>query len=58
MLAEIILIISSVFIFRGLWHLMDKVEFMDSVEFLWFSVIIGIVITIFTFHYLKGKNKN
>ncbi len=39
---EIVLVLSSVLIFRGLWHLMDFVDEMNSVYFLAVSFIAGI----------------
>jgi len=43
---ELILILSSVFIFRGLWVLLDRIPFMhhDGAQYL--SVVIGITLTI------------
>ncbi len=53
--AELLLITGSVFIFRGLWHLMDKIDFMNSSFFLWFSFAFGIIVSVFSFHYLMKK---
>jgi len=47
---EVILIISSVFIFRGLWTLMDKVEFLNKSSTHAFLLIFGIVITFIALH--------
>lgn len=41
---ETLLIIGSVLVFRGLWHLMDKVPFMDEPYFLAFSFFTGLVL--------------
>ncbi|HLC54349.1 MAG TPA: hypothetical protein VJK07_01840 [Candidatus Nanoarchaeia archaeon] len=40
---ETLLILGSVLVFRGLWHLMDKISFMDDVSFLIVSSFIGLV---------------
>lgn len=41
---ETLLILGSVLVFRGLWHLMDKVSFMDSEEFLFISLFVGLAL--------------
>lgn len=41
---ELVLLIGSVLMFRGLWHLMDKVPFMDEPYFLFFSFVVGLVL--------------
>lgn len=40
---EVVLILSSVLIFRGLWHLMDYVINFNSAEFLVVSSFVGIL---------------
>ena len=42
---ETLLILGSVLVFRGLWHLMDKVPFMDDEPFLFLSLFVGLVLT-------------
>lgn len=42
---ETLLVLGSVLVFRGLWHLMDTVPFMDSVPFLAVSLLVGLVLT-------------
>lgn len=42
---ETLLILGSVLVFRGLWHLMDKVPALDEVSFLTFSLVAGLVMT-------------
>lgn len=46
LLAEFLLIIASVFIFRSLWLLMDKIAFLSTITALIVMLIIGIGITI------------
>lgn len=41
---ETLLILGSVLVFRGLWHLMDTVYFMNHVLFLFASLVVGIVL--------------
>lgn len=41
---ELILIISSVLIFRSLWLLMDTVEVLNAERTLWITLIIGMVV--------------
>lgn len=41
---EVILILSSVLIFRGLWLLLDSVINFNSMEFLIASLILGVVL--------------
>jgi len=52
MLAEIILIVASVFIFRGLWLLLDTFPVMHERWTLWLSLIIGILVTIPAIRYV------
>ncbi len=54
--AEIILLLASVFIFRSLWILLDKIPFMHNNLILVFSFIFAIIIIIVSFHYII-KNK-
>ena len=42
---ETLLILGSVLVFRGLWHLMDKVPMMDETLFLALSLVVGLVLT-------------
>ena len=46
---EIILLLASVFVFRGLWTLLDKVEWMTSTTALIRSLVIGVVLTVIAF---------
>lgn len=45
-LAEIVLIIASVFIFRGLWLLLDRIEIMNRNGAFWISLVVGIMVSI------------
>ncbi len=54
---EIILLLSSVFVFRSLWTLLDKIPLMNTNLFLIFSFIIAIIITILSYHYIINNSK-
>lgn len=44
--AELGLVVSGVFIFRGLWTLLDSVPFMQTPLALWLSLAGGVAVTI------------
>ncbi len=44
--AEVVLVIAGVFVFRGLWMLLDKVTFMHGTPALWLSLILGGIVTV------------
>ena len=46
LICELLLIIASVLIFRGLWMLMDKIKFMNSDWAMVGSLIVGVLVTI------------
>ena len=46
---EIVLLVASVFVFRGLWTLLDKIEWMSSTSALIRSLVIGVVLTVIAF---------
>jgi len=50
--AEVSLIVASVFIFRGLWTLLDRVPFMNGDTALWVSLVIGIAASIPALRYI------
>lgn len=56
-LSEVVLLISSVFIFRSLWTLLDRVDFMYSLSGLWVSLILGTVFTIISLRYIIKSGK-
>lgn len=43
--AELVLVVAGVFVFRGMWTLLDKIEFMHSKPALWLSMILGLAAT-------------
>lgn len=56
--AELVLIVASVFVFRGLWTLLDLVEFMNHPVALALSLVLGTAATIWALHLLirsKGR---
>ena len=50
---EIVLLVASVFVFRGLWTLLDKIEWMSSTSALIRSLVIGVVLTVIAFWQLN-----
>jgi hypothetical protein len=50
---EIVLLISSVFVFRGLWTLLDKIPWKFSASALWLSLVIGSVVSGIAYWQLK-----
>ena len=56
LVAEVLLIIASVFIFRSLWHLLDTIPFFNEVPVLIFSLILGFVVTIPVWRYIISKH--
>ncbi|MBU2616826.1 MAG: hypothetical protein KKB79_02485 [Nanoarchaeota archaeon] len=51
---ELLVIISSVFIFRGLWLLLDTVVIFNSKEFFAISLLIGITFSGIAFKKLRN----
>jgi len=47
---ECVLLIASVFVFRGLWLLLDSLEFMHRPAGLWLSLILGSAVTVWAIH--------
>ncbi len=41
---EILLLIASVFVFRGLWLILDRTLWFNTIELLWISVIGGSIV--------------
>jgi hypothetical protein len=56
-LAEIILLLASVFIFRSLWLLLDTLPVMHNELVLWFSLTFGIGVAIPSLRYILKKSK-
>ena len=51
---ELLLVLASVFIFRGLWSLLDQVERLNSTGALVLMLIVGLVVTVVVlYHYHK-----
>ena len=50
---EIVLLVASVFVFRGLWTLLDKIEWMSNTSALIRSLVIGVVLTVIAFWQLN-----
>jgi len=56
-LAEISLIIGSVFIFRSLWTLFDRMPFMNRDIVLWLFLFIGLAICVWALCCMAGQKK-
>lgn len=41
---EVLLLIASVFVFRGLWLILDRTLWFNTIELLWASVIFGSIL--------------
>jgi hypothetical protein len=50
--SEVVLILASVLVFRGLWHLLDKIPLMNNEISLTISLILGVVAYSITLHYM------
>ncbi len=55
--AEIGLLIASVFIFRSMWTLMDRVPLLNLSWILWVLLLTGIATSVITLSYMARKNK-
>ena len=59
LLAESVLVIAGVFVFRGMWLLLDQLEIMHNPLVLWFTMLLGLVATVWALGYLINlKDKN
>ncbi|KKU15445.1 MAG: hypothetical protein UX23_C0001G0044 [Parcubacteria group bacterium GW2011_GWB1_45_9] len=56
-LAEVVLLLASVFIFRSVWLLLDTLSVMHDAQMLWFSLTIGVAITIPSLRYIIRHSK-
>jgi hypothetical protein len=56
-LAELSLIIGSVFIFRSLWTLFDRMPFMNRNIVLWLFLSIGLAISFWALYCIAGQKK-
>ena len=55
LLAELALVIAGVFVFRGLWMLLDLVDFMHTPLALWLSLLLGTAITVWALRCLMKQ---
>jgi hypothetical protein len=55
--AEIALIIGSVFIFRSLWTLFDRMPLMNRNIVLWLFLLIGLAISVWALCCMAGPKK-
>lgn len=54
-IAELALVLASVFVFRGLWMLLDSVEFMHAPPALWLSLVLGSAVTVWALRCLMKQ---
>lgn len=52
LLAELVLIFASVFVFRSFWMLLDLFEIMHEPITLWLSLVLGIAASLWALHVL------
>jgi hypothetical protein len=55
LLSELALVIAGVFVFRGLWMLLDLVDFMHTPQALWLSLLLGTAITVWALRCLMKQ---
>jgi len=59
LLAEVVLVVAGVFVFRGMWMLLDQFEIMHEPLALWLSILLGLFATVWALGYLiKLKDKS
>jgi hypothetical protein len=58
LLWELILVLAGVFVFRGLWMLLDTLAFMHRPVALWLSLIFGSVATVWAIHCVAKHEGN
>jgi hypothetical protein len=56
-ISELALLIASVFVFRGLWTLLDKISFMHTPLALWGSFIVGVAVSVLSLRYIIRHSK-
>lgn len=54
---ELTLLIGSVFVFRGLWTIMDRIPFFGTNSNLWIFFFIGIIMTALGFYKIVHSDK-
>ncbi len=57
LLAELVLILASVFVFRGFWMLLDLFPAMHSPLALWLSLVLGTAASLWALHALLRDQK-
>lgn len=55
LMAELALIVASVFVFRGLWTLLDRLHVMNQPGALWLSLIVGSAVAVWMMHVLMNR---
>lgn len=56
LVAELALVISGVFVFRGLWMLLDMLDFMHKPAALGLSLLAGMVVTVWALQCLMKQD--
>ena len=54
---ELTLLIGSVFVFRSLWIIMDRIEFFNTKSNLWIFFVIGIAMTAIGFYKIVHSDR-
>lgn len=57
LLAELVLILAGVFVFRGFWMLLDLFSIMHTPLGLWLSLVLGTAASLWALHALLGSQK-
>ncbi|MBN2505805.1 MAG: hypothetical protein JXQ71_03830 [Verrucomicrobia bacterium] len=52
LISEVALVIAGVFVFRGLWMLLDLLPAMHTASALWMSLVAGSAVTVWALHCL------
>jgi len=56
-ISEVALIIASVFVFRSLWLLLDKISIMNETRMLWLTLFLGGIITALVLSWIAKQGK-
>jgi hypothetical protein len=57
-MAEMLLLLSSVFVFRGLWAILDSIPLMNKPIMLWLSLFVGVIGTVYGLSYIIKHGKD
>jgi uncharacterized membrane protein len=57
LLSEFALLVASIFVYRGLWMLLDMMPIMHTKSVLWVSFIVGLIISVISLRYIIRHSK-